>query len=60
MGGRVYTRPGKPGKVMESENRQKSQGKVMKNRENLKKTWKSHGICRFYLCGEKIVRVASC
>jgi hypothetical protein len=28
---------------MESENRSKSHGKVMENRENLKKTWKSHG-----------------
>jgi hypothetical protein len=41
---RVYTRPektGKPGKVIESKIGQK----VMKNRENSKKTWKSHGIC---------------
>jgi hypothetical protein len=39
---RVYTQPGK---VMESENRPKSQGIVMENHENLKKTWKSHGTC---------------
>jgi hypothetical protein len=36
---------GKPGKVKEPENRPKSHGKVKEIRENLKKTWKSHGIC---------------
>jgi hypothetical protein len=30
---------------MESENRPNSHGKVVENRENLKKTWKNHGIC---------------